>query len=171
MLAVLGNPADFQGSGTSLALALPTCRSTILAGVSDRYHILFAQADRRLQLDLYGLIDLSASDLRIAAISRLDRLSRQVLSLRRLADLAKYHALRPSLYAPDPRGLRLAHVLQALDGWLAGGTQREIAIALFGDRRVDRDWPDPRSHLRDHIRRSIARGRSLMAGGYLRLLR
>ncbi|WP_350090804.1 DUF2285 domain-containing protein [Thalassobaculum sp.] len=79
-------------------------------------------------------------------------------------------AIPASSFPAEPRGRRLRVVLQALDGWLAGATNREIAAALFGRRRVDADWRDPRDHLRDQVRRAIRRGRALMAGGYRRLL-
>lgn len=57
-------------------------------------------------------------------------------------------------------------VLQALDGWLAGAPYRDIAVALFGEARVEADWTDPRRHLRDRVRRAVRRGRALMGGGY-----
>jgi hypothetical protein len=85
--------------------------------------------------------------------------------------LVKHRTLRRSLYFPHPRGRRLAYVLQALDGSLAGAPHREKAIAMFGERRVRHDWSDPRNHLRDQVRRAIARGRALMSGGYLQLLK
>ena len=62
-------------------------------------------------------------------------------------------------------------VLQALDGALAGAAQREIATAIFGAGRTKRAWCDAGGHLRDTIRRAIRRGRFLMKGGYLGLLR
>lgn len=70
----------------------------------------------------------------------------------------------------EPRGQRLRVVLQALDGWLAGAPYREIAVALFGEARVEADWADPRDHLRDQVRRAVRRGRQLMQGGYRTLL-
>src|SRR4029434_3636488 len=66
---------------------------------------------------------------------------------------------------------RLLTVLTALDGYLAGLAQREIAEKLFGPSRVRRDWRDPGGHLRDQVRRAIGRGRTLMSGGYLAFLR
>jgi hypothetical protein len=57
-------------------------------------------------------------------------------------------------------------VLRALDGALAGASHREIAEALFGQRRIQVDWAEPGENLRDRIRRAIWRGRSLMDGGY-----
>ncbi|WP_077292057.1 DUF2285 domain-containing protein [Roseibium algicola] len=75
------------------------------------------------------------------------------------------------LFPPDPRNRRLTVILQALDGALDGATHREIAVALFGEEKVSRDWTDPGNHLRDHVRRAIRRGRYLMKEGYLNFLR
>lgn len=170
ILRAISSPAHFRDFATTIPLALPTGRVTVFAETDDRYHVLFAEDNRHLQLEVLGPVDLSSLELRIGVVPRLDRLPSQVRSLRCLADLAEHRALRRSLYFPHPRGRRLVSVLQALDGWLAGAPHREIAIALFGEYRVKRDWSDPRNHLRDQIRRAIARGRSLMAGGYLLLL-
>ncbi|WP_425374799.1 DUF2285 domain-containing protein [Mesorhizobium tamadayense] len=57
-------------------------------------------------------------------------------------------------------------MLQALDGSLAGASHQEIAIALFGRRRVEEGWSHPGNHIRDQVRRAIQRGRYLMGGGY-----
>ena len=64
----------------------------------------------------------------------------------------------------------MARILQALDGAMTGARHRDIAISLFGERRVLADWGLPDNHLRDHVRRAIAQGRMLMDGGFARLL-
>lgn len=59
--------------------------------------------------------------------------------------------------------------LQALDGHLAGGSERDIAIAIFGEHVVKEKWHSD-SELRAKVRYLIRRGRILMNGGYRRLL-
>lgn len=59
--------------------------------------------------------------------------------------------------------------LQALDGTLAGATQRDIAVALFGEERVAEQW-NPDSELRAQVRYLVQKGRELMEGGYRDLL-
>jgi hypothetical protein len=78
--------------------------------------------------------------------------------------------LDPKLFPADPRGARYAIVLQALDGRLAGKSDRTIAKDLFGENRVKADWSDANDHLRDRVRRAVSRGLQLMRGGYLNLL-
>ena len=59
--------------------------------------------------------------------------------------------------------------LQALDGHLAGASERDIAIAIFGERIVKENWHSD-SELRARVRYLIRRSRILMNGGYRRLL-
>ncbi|MDE2184196.1 MAG: DUF2285 domain-containing protein [Alphaproteobacteria bacterium] len=94
----------------------------------------------------------------------------RILGVKRLSDMITHGQLRPALYPREHRAARLARVAQALDGWLADASYREIAIALFGNSRVERDWRHPGNHLRDQVRRAIGYGRALMDGGYQRFL-
>ncbi len=59
--------------------------------------------------------------------------------------------------------------LQALDGTLAGASQRGVAEVLFGIAVVTEHWYDD-GDLRAQVRRLIRRGQTLMDGGYHRLL-
>ena len=87
-----------------------------------------------------------------------------------LLELERHASLHP-LHLAQPRpAARLFQVLTALDGWRAGVTHRQIAIALFGAARVAREWRDPHDCLRDSVRRAIARGRQLSEAGYQRIL-
>lgn len=61
------------------------------------------------------------------------------------------------------------HALQALDGARAGASHRRIAEVLYGVERVHRQWHAD-SALRAQVRHSLARGATLMRGGYRRLV-
>lgn len=74
-----------------------------------------------------------------------------------------------ALARPPRAALIHMRALQALDGWLAKASQREIASALFGAERVAAQW-QPDSELRAQVRYLIRRGRELMDGGYRDLL-
>jgi hypothetical protein len=96
----------------------------------------------------------------------------------RLAAIADFNALLRSdrsylrsRACDHPPSARLRIILQALDGFLAEASQREIAQGLFGVSQVRRDWRDAGGHMRDRVRRAIKRGRALMTGGYRSLLR
>ncbi len=80
-------------------------------------------------------------------------------------------SLPENFFPPHPRCTRNAFVLEALDGYLAGKAHRDIAVGLYGEARVDRDWSDPGENLRDVVRRAIARGITTMERGYLDFFR
>ncbi len=74
-----------------------------------------------------------------------------------------------SRFSADQRA-RLARALFALDASLRAQSYREIAAGLFGeDSGAEDDFKT--SSLRDVTIRLVRRGKSLMAGGYLKLLR
>jgi len=100
--------------------------------------------------------DLSASQLRMLACLR---------------TLRQTGSLEARFFPPHPRARRLMAVLKALDGYRAGRSHREIALELFGEERVARDWGDPGEHMRDAVRRAIVSGIALMERGYRSLLR
>lgn len=147
------------------------CRTTVLITADGLQHLLFQDRGRSLQLAVSGASVLAPVRLLTDAV--LPERGRAA----RLAALDSFNVLRvsgrpPTRYCPPGAdGYRLRIVLQALDGWLAGAPYREIAVALFGQLRVVADWNDPRNHLRDRVRRAIRRGRALMTGSYLKLLR
>ena len=60
--------------------------------------------------------------------------------------------------------------LQALDGVRSGASQREVASALFGVDQAMALWI-PDGELRARIRHYIRRGRELMSGAYMHMLR
>lgn len=59
--------------------------------------------------------------------------------------------------------------VQALDGHLAGASERDIAIVIFGTRTVTEKWHSD-SELRARVRYLIRRGHAAMNGGYRSLL-
>ena len=90
------------------------------------------------------------------------------------ADLAMLDAnsAHHSAIATDrPGRTAMLHMrtLQALDGTLAGASQRGVAEVLFGISAVAVRWHDD-SDLRAQVRRLIRRGQTLMGGGYRHLL-
>lgn len=77
---------------------------------------------------------------------------------------------------PDDRRLtpqqrrRHRQMLQATDGRLNGASYRDVAIAMFGPRRVTAE-PWKTSPLRATIIGLVHGGRAMIAGGYRQLLR
>lgn len=80
-------------------------------------------------------------------------------------------AHRSAIATDRPGRTAMLHMrtLQALDGTLAGASQRGVAEVLFGITAVAERWHDD-SDLRAQVRRLIRRGQTLMGGGYRHLL-
>ncbi len=134
-------------------------------------HVLIREGARRLQLVIQYTPWLAQDELLTQALIPRDALRRRQ---RLLASLNAYIFTGHLLEHPFenvPGAMRLTNVAQALDGALSNAAHREIAAAVYGERRVLTTWNDPGDHLRDAVRRSINRGRNLINGGYWRFLR
>lgn len=154
----------------SLRLSETGCRTTILLTPGGTQHVEFRDGDKALQLCVRGTSVFDPVHLMTDAIIDPHHVRARLDALADLNALLVDGRFSSRSRSDDPRGRRLRAVLQALDGWLAGASQRDIAVALFGEARVEADWRDPRDHLRDQVRRAVRRGRDLMEGGYRRLL-
>lgn len=171
VLPLTASPMRRGTEANTLGLKVLQCRTTVHAfGADQRQDVLFAQDGRFLQLAVFGDTPLEQALLLTPALPSSGYHRSRLLAVRRLSDLVKYGWMRPSLYPRERRAPRLIRVAQALDGWLAKASYRDIGIALFGSARVERDWRDPRDHLRDQVRRAVRYGRDLMEGGYRQFL-
>jgi hypothetical protein len=94
---------------------------------------------------------------------------RAVEQLRRIVTAALNDTLAVTLPRPSRKTLFHLRCLQALDGALAGATQRQVAEVLFDRDTVVRQWHVD-SQLRAQVRHWLRRGRALMAGEYRQLL-
>lgn len=155
------------GATRDVIASLPGCRTMIVSDRERGTHVLVERGD--VQLQLFVLPSATRQSPAVILPTDLATARRTAALMITFAALASGAAVRRC--ARNSLSGRLTIVLQALDGNLAGATQREIAIALLGRARVERDWRDARGHLRDVVRRAIRRGRALMNGGYLKLLR
>jgi hypothetical protein len=86
-----------------------------------------------------------------------------------LLDAVQSHRIAIAASRPGRTSMLHMRTLQALDGTLAGASQRGVAEVLFGIAVVTEHWYDD-GDLRAQVRRLIRRGQTLMDGGYHRLL-
>ena len=84
-------------------------------------------------------------------------------------DAAKMQCTAITIGRSDRTSMLHMRTLQALDGTLAGASQRGVAEVLFGITAVTERWYDD-SDLRAQVRRLIRRGQALMGGEYRHLL-
>jgi hypothetical protein len=114
---------------------------------------------------------LSADD-RIAIAIPVDEFARRrvVAADRFIVDLkAKSAETRKRLSVSNRADRFHCSVLQAIDGAAAGATHRQIAVAIYGQRRVSASWT-PDGDLRARIRYFLKRGGALVNGGYRALI-
>ncbi|QOZ44747.1 hypothetical protein XH89_15645 [Bradyrhizobium sp. CCBAU 53340] len=123
----------------------------------------------RVPLEIHGLPVLTTSFTPVYELHDLDDLTAQAELLRRLQRFADadFRAIQKPSAATDER---LHQALIALDESLKGKTYRQIAIAIFGEEKVTKEWNGHSQFLRDRTRRLVAKGTELMKGGYRDLL-
>ena len=169
MLPAIALPFGPRRRTGQFTLAEVPCRTALLLTPDGRQHAWFMEAGHALQLSVTGASLLQPVRLLTDAVLPPQHIRARLLALECLTSI-NGRGRFPNHRRGESHGQRLRVVLQALDGWLAGAPYREIAIALFGEARVEADWGDPRDHLRDQVRRAVRRGRQLMQGGYRKLL-
>jgi hypothetical protein len=113
-----------------------------------------------------------AEDDRIAIAIPVDEFARQRVAAadRFIVDLKAKSAETWKRLAVSNRADRFhCSVLQAIDGAAAGATHRQIAVAIYGQRRVSASWT-PDGDLRARIRYFLKRGTTVVNGGYRTLI-
>ena len=123
----------------------------------------------RVPVEIHGLSVLTAAFTPVYELHDLADLTPQAELLRRLQLFtdADFRAVQKPSFAADER---LQQALIALDESLKGKTYRQIAIAIFGEKKVAEEWRSHSQFLRDRTRRLVAKGTELMKGGYRDLL-
>jgi hypothetical protein len=161
------------GTKQSGSLLLDTLQCRVRISSRDGHqHILFGHEGRFLQLDVLGnLGDGSAVTLQTRVLTSPCCLALHWRGLRQFADLMRYRAMRPKLYPAQTRAKRLLQMLQLLDIAETETSQRNMAVAMFGEDKVRREWGHGADHMRDWVRYSLRAARALSEKGYIKLLR
>lgn len=141
----------------------------ILVGEGERIRLVVNSSAKAVQVRLGGNLregDRFASQIPAAADER--AVWTALTGFRALTPVSgRGHA--PPSDRPGRADVFHVRALQVLDGLAAEGTQRELAVALFGVRAVARGW-QPDSALRAQLRYLIRRAGELMEGGYRSLV-
>lgn len=120
-------------------------------------------------VEISGLSNLTAPFVPVIELHDLEDLPAQTELLKRLQRFigTDFRTIQKPSFASDER---LHHALIALDESMKGKTYRQIAIAIFGEKKVAEEWHGHSQFLRDRTRRLVAKGIELMKGGYRDLL-
>lgn len=171
VLRVVAVPPRLALGGQTLDLEYLSVEKTLMIGVDGSQQLLLRDGPHSLQLDIRGASISEPATLFLDTALPEEGADIEIALLRCFHELRSTGGLLRQSFPPHPYAKRAALVLTALDGYLASVSHREIAVAVFGPQRVERDWGDPGEHLRDAVRRAIARGVALMEHGYSSLLR
>ena len=155
----------------SALLALSDFRVDRVAaiGVDNVPLVLMKGPGSHVPVEISGLAALSLPFAPVFEIGGMLDLGAQTELLKRLHRFAE-RAPSPGSRSTFGIDERLHHALIALDESLAGKTYRQIAITIYGEKRVAEEWQGPSQFLKDRMRRLVAKGTELMKGGYRDLL-
>jgi hypothetical protein len=134
-----------------------------------RNHLLLVCGNLALQLLIEGADLLSGPvylNFIVPGIAGIDSAIEKLAALRQILTRPSELLCTPQHWSAQT--LRLRNALIALDGHAARASYRDVAAVIFGKDRVARDWPDP--SIKDHVRRSLRRGRAYSSGGYRALI-
>jgi hypothetical protein len=143
---------------------------TAAVGVDNIPLVLMKGPGTHVALEIHGMAVLTqpfAPVFEIAGFADLNAQTELIKRLGRFAEPEANAARRPPFGIDE----RLHQALVALDESLNGKTYRQIAIAIFGEKRVAEEWQGASQFLKDRTRRLVAKGTELMQGGYRDLLR
>ncbi|WP_315833500.1 DUF2285 domain-containing protein [Bradyrhizobium prioriisuperbiae] len=170
MIRMRGVSSGERDAPSRLKLASFRVRRTAVIGVDGTQIVTLKGPAAYVSLDIRDVPALARPVPLIVELDRLDDLGGHADALK---TLHHFMQLRPDDPPPEPafgHDHRLRHTLIALDGDLAGRTYRQIAIAIYGERRVTEALRGGDESLKDRARRLVAKGRELMRGGYRDLL-
>ena len=141
-----------------------------------RVHLTEAGTDKDFRLALGNgqylqILDCADGDRIAVAVVPLDLDGfDRIEAIRRFLAALHSRAIPPDTRLTRQRRARLRRMLQAFDGHRAGATQQEIAQVLMRIGKLDRDeWQA--SSARHAVKSLLRDARSMVAGGYRKLLR
>ena len=136
-----------------------------------REHAVLSDGWHHIRIDVErGSLSTDAPILLHYRLNGIPALEPKLLPLRRLVDLYRRRRFSVSLYPRERRVDRWTLALRVHDAVVAGASQREIALTLFGRDPAAPDAVEGDS-LRSRVRRLVREARRLATGGYRGLMR
>lgn len=161
-------------SENGFSLSSLKCCPTVLDTADGERHIRLGGHHFWIQMvssDITRLDDDTAIEVNLTGT---DHLPQRISTIEQLFSLHRSEGGAPSPVKRPPNRDKLLEGLLAWDVYEGQdgqkGTLRDVAIALFGETRVDHEWRYNRS-LKDRAIRARDRGRVFIEGGYCDLLR
>lgn len=144
---------------------------SVVSGDGGIEHAVLSNGHQRIRLDVTGRISgQEAVNLRFD-MGGMASAAARVLPLRRLIALHQRGRFGAMLFPTEPHMPRWITVLRARDAMLAGASQRDIALVLFGEDQVMRQWREGEGALRARVRRLVNEATRMATGGWRSLMR
>ncbi|WP_375207678.1 DNA -binding domain-containing protein [Hyphococcus sp.] len=170
ILSAYARDRDSPGLGAVISLAGASCRKTLLKTVDGEQHILLKTDRDVVQLRCLGE-DIRAAPFALELIMDCFPETEGAHRLmRRLAGMFRGGAGDGKETGWSVEAMRHRDALAALDLRADGKSYREIALFLYGEDAVARDWNDPGQTMKNRLIRSVKRGARMRGGGYRALL-
>jgi len=164
--------ARYSGKSNSdtVILSRLCCRRILFESVNQSRHIVLHA--RRLWLQLYcdsahPIDDNAVINFRFDGATHANK---RMNSLKQLFDLHRSMGRKISDIGYIRNANTFREALIALDIHGMGGSYQDIAKSLYGRDRVEKDWENGCSSLKQKARRALKRGRRYRDGKYLELL-
>jgi hypothetical protein len=134
-------------------------------------HVAVSDGWRRIRVDVVEGRLIGAGPVRLHyLLSGFSRIEPGLLTTRRLVAFWRSGRFVPTLFPGEPGMFRRIEALRVADAVAAGATNREIAVALFGEERVRAEWKGRSDYLLSRVRRRIVEARQMARGGWRALL-
>jgi len=169
VVRVRAAPAAHRENLATLTLSRFNADRVGAIGVDAAPLVLMKGANVHIALELHDVAVLTDRFAPVFEIDGFTDLNAQTELLKRLHRLTEQPQL-PAGRTAAGVDERLHQALIALDESLRGKTYRQIAVSIFGDKKVAEEWQGPSQFLKDRTRRLVAKGTELMKGGYRDLL-
>jgi hypothetical protein len=155
----------------SFDLARFAAMVSVVQSASSGEHIAISDGYHRIRLDVVSGSLMQGPVVLRHHLGGIDRLDQKLLALRQLIALHRHGRFVSSLFPVGPQTTRIVMALRAYDALQAGASQRDIAIALFGNNAVDDDWKAGSDYLRLRVRRLVTLACRMASGEWRHLLR
>ncbi len=170
VLALRAQPANRRDRDTLDLAALP-CPLTVLKEADDHEYVIIGTRPFRIRLAVTGASVLAGPvrfQYELAGLRSVETTARTLL---RLLALARLHRMPRALFHSERRAARWAMQLRVLDALAMGASQRDIAISIFGERRVREEWLGRSDSMRLYVQRLVRSARLMAHNKYGMLLR
>lgn len=143
--------------------------ASVIVTPSGAEHFTFNNGHSCLGFDIFAGSVLAGPVTFKVAVSDLSIANRQFATVQRLLALHRNPTVNADVRRSS-RNNRIVAALRVSDALSDGASYRQIAVALFGEKRVKDEWAGASDSIRLQVRRLAALARHMAGGGWRTLL-